>query len=69
MSPIALGDRLPDGRVALGLNHPGFELDGSDRKGDEERVVLVNFKKDGPRDLDVAWRKDVLKEIRGQAKL
>ena len=69
MSPTIVGDRFPDGRVAMGLNHPGPELDGSDRKGDEERVVLVNFKKEGPREVEVAWRKDVLKEIREKGKL
>ena len=69
ISPTALGNSLPDGRVALGLNHPGVELDGSDRKGDDERVVLAKFKKEGPRELEVAWKKDVFKEIRVKEKL
>ena len=69
ISPTALGNKLPDGRVAMSLNHPGMELEGSDRKGDDERVVLVNFKEEGPREVEVAWKKDVLTEIREKGKL
>ena len=68
ISPTELG-RLPDGRFVMDLSHPGFELDGSDRKGDDERVVLVNFKEEGTRELEVAWKEDMLKEIREKGKL
>ena len=53
-----------DGRVAMGLDKPGPELEGSGRRGEKERVVLVNFKKEGPRELEVLWRKDVFREER-----
>lgn len=60
ISPIQLMKRKSDGRTVLSLEKPGHELEGSERKGEKERVVLVNFKKDGPRNVEVVWRKDVL---------
>ncbi|EEA20902.1 NUDIX family hydrolase, putative [Talaromyces marneffei ATCC 18224] len=53
---------LDDKRAVLALDHPGPELHGSGKKGDDERVIVVNFGKDGPRNVEVRWKKDVLKE-------
>ena len=53
-----------DGRSVLALGEPGPELKGSGLKGDEEYVVLVKFNKEGPRDVDVGLRREVLKERR-----
>lgn len=64
MSPIGLGMRRSDGRVVLGLDRQGPELDGEGRKGDEESVVLVKFGKEGPRDVEVRFRREVLGEER-----
>lgn len=72
ISPTVLGlpggKRREDGRVVLGLDRPGPEVDGK-RKGDTERVVLVEFKKEGPRRLEVESRKDVLAQGRDGGKL
>ena len=62
MSPAALFVRQKDGRLVLGLDKPGVELKGSGRGGDWERVVLVNFRKEGPKDVDVRGRAEVLRE-------
>ncbi|EED20447.1 NUDIX family hydrolase, putative [Talaromyces stipitatus ATCC 10500] len=51
---------LDDQRVVLALDHPGPELHDSGKKGDFERVILVKFGKDGPRNVEVRWKKDVL---------
>lgn len=64
ISPIGLLWKQADGRAALGLDKPGPELEGSGRRGDDERVVLVQFRKEGPRKVEVAWKKDVFKEER-----
>lgn len=53
---------LDDDRAVLALDHPGPELHNSGKKGDDERVILVNFGKDGPRNVDVRWKRDVLRE-------
>ncbi|KAM7194640.1 nucleoside diphosphate-linked moiety X motif 19, mitochondrial [Naviculisporaceae sp. PSN 640] len=64
MSPTVLFMRKSDRRVVLGLDKPGPELKGSNRGGDWDRVVLVSFRKEGPRDVEVRWREDVLREER-----
>ncbi|KAF2755249.1 hypothetical protein EJ05DRAFT_442463 [Pseudovirgaria hyperparasitica] len=64
MSPLFLLKRKSDGRTVLGLNKPGIEAEQFNRTGDDERVVFVNFKKEGPRDVEVAWKKDVYREER-----
>lgn len=64
MSPIGLMMSKKDGRSVLALDKPGPELKGSGRGGDEKRVVLVRFSKEGPRDVDVRERSDVLVEER-----
>jgi len=61
------GGKREDGRVVLGLDRPGPELEGQ-RKGESEHVVLVEFKKEGPRRVEVRKKKDVLAETR-EAKL
>lgn len=53
-----------DGRAVLSLDHPGLELDGSDKRGDMDRVVLVRFKKGTTQDVEVWWRKDAFLEGR-----
>ena len=64
ISPISLMRKRTDGRVVLGLDKPGPELEGTGRRGDAERVVLVEFKKEGPRKVEVAWRKDIFRDER-----
>ncbi|KAL8692554.1 MAG: hypothetical protein Q9218_002447 [Villophora microphyllina] len=52
-------------RLIMGLDEPGPELKGTDRRGDAERVIRVHFKgnagkgKEGTSGLEVGWRKDV----------
>ena len=53
-----------DGRAVLALDEPGPELQGSDRRGESDRVVLVKFAKGTARQLDVRWKKDVFEEDR-----
>ena len=69
MSPTGIMMRKSDGRSVLGLEKPGPELKGQGRGGDEKRVVLVKFSKEGPRDVEVRERAEVLEEERGRAKL
>lgn len=64
MSPHHLFIRKQDKRIVLGLDKPGPELKGSERGGDWERVVLVNFGKGGPTNVEVRRRDDVLEEER-----
>lgn len=64
MSPTVLFMRRSDRRVVLGLDKPGPELKDTKRGGDWDRVVLVHFLKDGPRDVEVRWREDVMREER-----
>jgi hypothetical protein len=64
MSPIGILMRKSDGRSVLGLEKPGPELKESGRGGDEKRVVLVKFSKDGPRDVEVRERDEILAEER-----
>lgn len=62
MSPVGLLMRRRDGRSVLALDKPGPELRGSRRGGDARRVVLVRFGREGPRDVDVRERAEVLAE-------
>jgi hypothetical protein len=68
MSPVGLLMRKSDGRSVLALEKPGPELKDSGRRGDEERVVLVKFSKEGPRNVEVRLRKDILEEEKAAAK-
>ncbi|PSK60439.1 hypothetical protein B9Z65_589 [Elsinoe australis] len=61
--PPAHGGKREDGRVVLGLEKPGPELKGV-REGEKDHVVLVEFKKEGPRRVEVRKRKEVLAEGR-----
>ncbi|KPM45843.1 hypothetical protein AK830_g573 [Neonectria ditissima] len=65
MSPHTLFVRKTDNRVVLALDKPGTELQASGRGGDWERVVLVNFGKGGPTNVEIRRREDVLEEERG----
>ncbi|KUJ24429.1 uncharacterized protein LY89DRAFT_572198 [Mollisia scopiformis] len=62
MSPIGILMRKSDRRSVLGLEKPGPELKGAGRGGDEKRVVLVKFSKDGPRNVEVRERVEILAE-------
>ena len=62
MSPAGLFARRRDGRMVLGLDKPGPELKGSGRGGDWESVVLVRFGKDGPREVEIRGRREVVEE-------
>jgi hypothetical protein len=64
MSPVAILLRESDSRAVLALDKPGPELKDSGRRGDEKRVVLVKFSKEGPRNVEVRLKKDVLDEER-----
>ncbi|KAF1846291.1 uncharacterized protein K460DRAFT_281749 [Cucurbitaria berberidis CBS 394.84] len=74
ISPMALGkglygDKAQDGvggvdkyTAVLTLDYPGKEVDAQSlgRKGVQEWVVTTRFKGEGPRDVDVRRREDVL---------
>ncbi|RYP05100.1 hypothetical protein DL765_009945 [Monosporascus sp. GIB2] len=64
ISPVTLGVRRGDRRSILALDKPGPELNGTDRGGDWERVVLVKFGKGVARDVEVRSREEVLAEER-----
>lgn len=61
ISPRPVGQHS-DGRLILGLEWPGPELEGTDKKGEPDRVALVNFKKEGPRNVEIRWRHEVIPE-------
>lgn len=67
ISPYPLLTRETDERSVFALERPGPELEGSERRGDSERVILGRFTKAGPRDLEVRWKVDVLQEERQRA--
>ena len=64
ISPIVLpprdGKRREDNRSVLALDKPGPELKDSGRAGEREYCVLVNFRKEGPRQLSVITRSEAL---------
>lgn len=64
MSPTALFTLPGDGRLVLGLEKPGAELVGDGRGGDPDRFVLVDFRKEGPRRVEVRGREEVLRQRR-----
>ncbi len=57
--------RLGDERVVLVLDRPAPELKDSRRVGDSETVITVRFLKEGPRDVEVRWKKELFKEMKG----
>ncbi|KAL9094434.1 MAG: hypothetical protein Q9165_003284 [Trypethelium subeluteriae] len=56
-----------DGRTMLGLAKPGPELSGTGRAGDAERVVYVDFRKEGTRRVEVRMKKDAFEDEREMA--
>lgn len=68
MSPEVLFKRESDGRLVLGVDKPGWELKGTGRGGDWERVVLAAFGKEGPRNVEVRDREEVLREHKAEIK-
>ncbi|GAB7365125.1 hypothetical protein MBLNU230_g6214t1 [Neophaeotheca triangularis] len=56
------GGKREDGRVVLGLNRPfpEAEIADSKRAGVKDQVVLVDFKKEGPRRLMVVSREEAM---------
>lgn len=60
--PEQIAKRESDGRTVLGLGKPGWELRHTTRRGDEERVILADFQKEGPRRVELGWRDEVLLE-------
>ncbi|KAI9672345.1 MAG: hypothetical protein M1817_003367 [Caeruleum heppii] len=59
ISPQTLRGKREDGRLVLAVDSPGPELRGSGRKGDREKVVLVRFGKEGPREVEIVSKDDV----------
>ena len=55
--------------AVLVLDYPGKEVaeQGLGRKGIMEWVITAKFKKEGPRSVEVRWRKDILEEERKAA--
>ncbi|EME83677.1 uncharacterized protein MYCFIDRAFT_47198 [Pseudocercospora fijiensis CIRAD86] len=49
-----------DGKQVLALHKPGPELEGTGRAGCRELCVLVDFKREGPRRLEVVSRDEAL---------
>lgn len=62
VQPPRGGTKRDDGRVVLGLNRPGPELEAAKlgRRGVQEQCVLVDFRKEGPRRLAVISREEAM---------
>lgn len=73
ISPYALPTQTAreDGKTVLGLEKAGVELEelGVGLRGDGERVVLVKWSKEGPREVEVRFRREMLEEGRREVKL
>ncbi|KAF3483904.1 uncharacterized protein GIQ15_03228 [Arthroderma uncinatum] len=65
ISPRPLGS-MPDGRLIMDLNYPGKELEETEKRGDPDRVILVTFKKEGPRGVEVRWISEVEAHLKEQ---
>ncbi|PGH12460.1 hypothetical protein AJ79_04296 [Helicocarpus griseus UAMH5409] len=61
ISPFPIG-QVPDGRKILALDFVGPELQGTGKKGEPDRVVLVRFKKEGPREVEIRWKREIVPE-------
>ncbi|EER43003.1 40S ribosomal protein S21 [Histoplasma capsulatum var. duboisii H88] len=57
ISPTTIG-HATDGRSILRLDYVGPELQGSAKKGEPDRVVLVRFCKEGPREVETSTTKN-----------
>ena len=74
ISPDAI-KRVRGQYMIMGLADPGPELEGTERKGDTERVLKVELDKEiergreRPRPVGVFWRRDVLGDEGGKAKI
>ena len=53
-----------DGRGIVALDHAGPELEGSDKKGEPDRIVLYRATKEGPREVEIRWRRDVVAQAK-----
>ncbi|KAK8216327.1 hypothetical protein IWZ01DRAFT_429748 [Phyllosticta capitalensis] len=63
--------KTSDGRAVLGLDKSGPEIEAmkkGGREGTSEWVVFVDFRKEGPRRVEVGKRDEVLKEVRESGK-
>lgn len=49
---------LSDGRALVRLDSPGPELEGSERSGVKDTVMLARFDKTGPRDIEIISKED-----------
>ncbi|KAK7528637.1 uncharacterized protein IWZ02DRAFT_17691 [Phyllosticta citriasiana] len=59
--------KMPDGRAILGLDKSGHEIEAMTKgakEGTSEWVVFVDFRKEGPRRVDVGRRDEVMREVR-----
>lgn len=63
VQPPRGGKRREDGRVVLGLERPGPELEAANagRRGHSEDCVLVDFRKEGPRRVAVISREEAMR--------
>ena len=48
-----------DGRTVMGLDYSGKEVAGQGRQGDLERVLVVRFEAEGPKDVEVKFKGEV----------
>lgn len=68
ISPQALIGQLGNGKVVLSLEHPGLDLEKHGRKGVKDFVVLVKFSKEGPREVEIKTRKEIMQDVREDVK-
>jgi hypothetical protein len=68
ISPQALIGQIGNGKVVLSLEHPGLNLEKHGRKGVKDFVVLVKFSKEGPRDVEIKTRKEIMQDVRDDVK-
>ncbi|KAL3474682.1 hypothetical protein BJX99DRAFT_248038 [Aspergillus californicus] len=54
-----VGKYAEDGRAVMLLDQPGNELEGTGRRGESDRVVLVRFQSGSARELSLGWKRDL----------
>lgn len=64
ISPVMIARSMRDGRSIMALDKPGWEVQEAGRSGDRERCSIVDFRKEGPRRVDIRWKREVLEEER-----